>query len=286
MTDADKNIFSAALEYTKDWCGEHQWEVGVAEMALGSAAIAWGIQNGVIEMGHDLVVRATSNFNIGEMAGGAIGGVAGAIGGAILGGIGVAALGTAVGIPTIAIVGGGTLLFGSFGYTVGDLTGKFLNPPVDLGEFLGGASVMAIGLALLIDGARRVVKDQRVIAMGTKLVDGIIYLGNQSAQIVAKTTKEFYRLADKMIPDSLGIPGPVVTTTAATATATVATGAAVGSSLAAGSVTVLGSQTVGAAALSLGLVSAPVWPGIAGGAAGLAVGYGAFRTVRHFTARR
>ena len=68
----------------------------------------------------------------------------------------------------------------------------------------------------------------------------------------------------------------------ATGAAMAAAGTAVGGSLAAGSVTVLGSQAIGSVALSLGVVSAPLWPVIAGGAAGLAIGYGAWKTARHF----
>ena len=51
-----------------------------------------------------------------------------------------------------------------------------------------------------------------------------------------------------------------------------AIGAMVGSNIAASSVTVLGSQTLGAAALSLGLISAPFTPVIVGGAVGLIMG--------------
>ena len=59
--------------------------------------------------------------------------------------------------------------------------------------------------------------------------------------------------------------------------------ASLGGLAATGSVTVLGSHALGAAALSLGLVSAPLWPVIAGGAAGLGLGYAAWSTVRRFT---
>lgn len=58
--------------------------------------------------------------------------------------------------------------------------------------------------------------------------------------------------------------------------------AVIGGHIAAGSVTVLGSHGLGAAALSLGLISAPVWPVIAGGAAGLAVGLAGWKVVKHY----
>ena len=59
-------------------------------------------------------------------------------------------------------------------------------------------------------------------------------------------------------------------------------GTAIGSGIPIGSVTVLGSQGLGAVALSLGLVSAPVWPLIAGGAAGLALGVAVWKGIQHF----
>lgn len=284
MSNDDTNAFNLALGYTKSWCINHQWEIGVAEMALGAAAVAWGIQNGVIEMGQDIVVRATTSSTIGEQAGAALGGTAGVIGGAILGGIGVAAAGTAIGIPAAVVIGGGALIFGSLGYTTGDLMNKFLNPPVDIGEFLGGASVLAVGLALLIDGARRVVSDQRVLRAASKLVKGVIHLSKVTGCILAETYSELTTLSKSIL--SLPENTSDYAGSLATGAALAATGTAVGSSLAAGSVTVMGSQALGSTALALGLVSTPVLPVIAGGVAGLALGYGAWKSARHFILAR
>lgn len=44
-------------------------------------------------------------------------------------------------------------------------------------------------------------------------------------------------------------------------------------------VTVMGSSTLGSAALAMGLVSAPVWPIVAGVGVGLAAGYGLWKFV-------
>lgn len=99
-------------------------------------------------------------------------------------------MGSAIGIPAAVVIGGGALILGSAGYTLGDLTTKFLNPPVDPVEFFGAASVLAVGVALLIDGARRVVSDKRVLEMSSKIKDGVIYLFDLTVDIVAKSIDE------------------------------------------------------------------------------------------------
>lgn len=280
MTLEDQSAFQKALDYTKDWCREHQWEVGAAEMALGAAAITWAVQNGVIDMGRDIVASAFSHGNLGEQIGGALGAGLGGVGGAILGSIGVVGMGSGIGIPAFVVIGGGSLLLGAAGYTVGDLTNKFLNPPVDPGEFFANASVLAVGVALLIDGARRVVSDKRVLALGPKIKDGVIYLSDLTARVVAKSMDELKSIMQSLTKapeDAIDATGSV-----ASGAGVAVAGTAIGGSLGAGSVSVLGSQAIGSVALSLGIVSAPVWPVIAGGVAGLALGYGAWKTVRHF----
>jgi hypothetical protein len=278
LCDQDQASFVKALNYAKEWCSTHQWEVGAAEMALGAAAIAWSLQNGTAEMGRDLVASAFADDMLGAKAGSAVGAGIGVIGSAVLGSVGVTALGGAIGVPAILLMGGGALLLGSFGYTVGDLTQRFLNLQPGAGDFVGGASAFAVGLALLVDGARRVVKDQDVLELASAFKDGAIYLADLSVKVVATTLEElqsFMQSLATLPKDAVDATGSIaVSTTAAAA------GTAIGSTLAAGSVTVLGSSTLGTAALSLGLVSAPLWPVIAGGAAGLAIGYGAWKAVR------
>ena len=60
-------------------------------------------------------------------------------------------------------------------------------------------------------------------------------------------------------------------------------GGVVGSVLAAGSVTALGSSSLGAMALSLGIISAPIWPVVAGAAGGAALGIMAWRKLKRGT---
>jgi hypothetical protein len=125
----------------------------------------------------------------------------------------------------------------------------------------------------MIDGARRIVKDERILKMASKFKDGVIQLAPQTTEIVVKTWDDLQNIVKELSKSPSG---------SVTAGTTAAAGAAIGGSLAAGSVTVLGSHGLGAAALSLGLVSAPVWPIIAGGAAGLAIGVAAWKGVKHY----
>ena len=275
----DRRAFQQAFDYAKDWCKQHQWQIGAAEMALGAAVIAWGVQNGTIEMGKDIVGTAISHSNLSEILGGS-GLVAGGIAGYVLGAIGITGMGGAIGIPVALVIGGGSLVLGSLGYTTSDLITKFLNPPIDVGQFFTNASIMAVGVALLVDGARRIIDDECVLAMASRVKDGIIYLTQLAVQVVASTMSELQELMQELVkkPDS---PVDVVGSVTA-ATAVAAGGAAIGTSLAAGTVTICGSHLLGTAALALGLVSAPVWPVIAAGAAGLGIGYTAWKTAKFF----
>ncbi len=140
-------------------------------------------------------------------------------------------------------------------------------------DMLGGASSLAIGIGLIIDGAQRVIKDERVLELASKFKDGVIQLAPLTTKIVAKTKNELHKIIEELAKTAeAGL----------TAGGTAVTGAVVGSALAAGFVTVLGSHGLGAVALSLGLVSAPVWPILAGGAAGLAIGVAVRKGLKHF----
>lgn len=266
MSDPDKQHFQTLLGYCKEWCERNQWAVGVGEMALGAAVITWGLQTGNIDMGSHVVGSQWSD--IGAGAGAGIGGIAASF----IGSIGITAMGGAIGIPAAVLIGGGSAIFGAFGYSVGDMAQKFFQPPGGFG--FTDASILAIGIALLVDGARRLITDEKVLALVSSLQDGVIKLAKLTAKVIAKTMAELKALIEKLNAEDAAI--------GATTGVTAATGAALGGSLAAGSVTVLGSHGLGAVALSLGLVSAPVWPIIAGGAAGLAVGVAGWKVVKNY----
>lgn len=274
----NKRGFNSAFEHCKRWSAEHQAEVGVAEMALGVAAIAWGLQAGLIHFGTDVVGTELSD---GGLLGGAAGAGVGGIGGTILGSIGVAGAVT-FGIPAVLLASGGSLILGAAGYGIGDVAQKLLTPPPGFGEMLAGASVTAIGIALIIDGARRVVTDERVLKKAAQFKDGVIHISSLTSKVIAKTMDEFQEIIANLSKNQSVQEAALATTTTSTAIA----GTAIGGGLAAGSVTVLGSHGLGAVALSLGLVSAPVWPVVVGGAAGLAVGLAAWKGVKHYANKK
>lgn len=208
-----------------------------------------------------------SQWSEGGMFGATAGAGIGGIASSFIGSIGITAMGTAIGIPAVALMGGGAVIFSAFGYSVGDMAQRFFEPPGGFG--FTDASILAIGIALLVDGARRLITDEKVLALVSSLRDGVIKLAKLATKVIAKTMDELKALIEKLNAQDAAIGAA-------------ATGAALGGSLAAGSVTVLGSHGLGAVALSLGLVSAPVWPIIAGGAAGLAVGVAGWKVVKNY----
>ena len=175
LLEPEKRGFQKALDYCKKWGAEHQAEIGVAEMALGAGIITWGLQSGLIQIGTDVVGSKLADI------GGATGASLGAVGvplaaatilkSIFVGGVsGVAGVTMIPAVPVIALIGGGAAVFGAFGYTAGDLTERAFAP--SFGEYVEAASIVAVGAALMIDGARRIVKDERVLQMASKFKDG------------------------------------------------------------------------------------------------------------------
>ena len=271
---ADRAALERALDRCKKWAAQHQAEVGVAEIALGAAIVSWGVINGQVVLGRDLA--GSQLADISGLTGLGIGAVGSAtlamtlLKGVFVGGVGMVAGVTCV--PAMVIVGGGAAILGSFGYLLGDKVDALLNAPDGFGDLLLEGAIVAVGVALIIDGARRVVSDERVLSSASRFREGVISLVPQASEAVAATWDDLQDL----VKEAAESPSAY-----ATGSATALAGAAIGSSLAAGSVTVLGSSGLGAAALSLGLVSAPMWPIIAGGAAGLTLGVVAWKGIQH-----
>jgi hypothetical protein len=207
-----------------------------------------------------------------SIAGGAGGGLGGGVAGAILGACGVVPFG-GIAIPAWLMVAGGSAIFGAAGYTIGDAVHNFLNPAIDIGQVFAGGSLLAIGIALVIDGARRLITDPKFKQLLCDFRDGVIYLATSTAKIVADSFEALKRL---VIPDG---PADAIGTSVG-GVAGAGAGVAIGGSVAAGTVTVLGSHALGGIALSLGLVSAPLWPVFAFGAGGAALGYGAWKLTK------
>lgn len=275
MREPDKDGFRRAIDYCGEWAKYHQAEVGAVEMALGAGILSWGVMNGHIGIGQEVVASQLAEI------GGSIGATGGGLAAmTILKGLfvgGIVGVQGAVAIPALALIGGSTAIFGALGYAGGDFIEKVLNPPIGIEEFLGGASVLAVGVGLMIDGGRRIIKDERMLDMTSSIKDGVIHFSSQSTAVLAKTKDEFEKLIEEFDES---------TSAKWMALAGAAGGTAAGGILAGSAVTVLGSKALGAAALSLGLVSAPVWPVVAGGAAGLALGVAAWKGIKHFRDKR
>lgn len=270
--EAESGFFSA-MAHVKAWCGQHQWQVGVAEMALGAGMIAAGLQSGAIQMGADVVLSAggtTGLFGAGS------GAALGALSGHLLGNIGVVALGGAFAVPAVALMGGGSLILGLAGYGVGDLIQNYLHAAPNLLDLATSGSLALVGVALMVDGARRVVKDPDVTALWAAFKDNVLAL---QLRTPARVIDSLAGLSSYFESEVLPFLRELATNPkAAAATAALAgLGAAGGSAVAVSSVTLLGSSSLGALGLSLGLVSAPVWPIVAGGGLAVAAAYGAWR---------
>lgn len=281
-SEPEQSGIKKAIDDCIKWGDKHQAEIGVVEMALGAGIIYWGVQSGAIHIGIDLVGSKLSEV---------VGTTAASVGGSLayiaapllksvfVGGVsGVAGVSMLPAIPAIVLAGGAAAVLGAFGYGATDLVAKFIdkfNEPT-LAEYATGAAIITVGVALMIDGARRLIKDERILKFASNFKDGVISLSESSSEIVVKSWEELQNVIFELAKS------PVASASTGGAAAA---GAAIGGTIAASSVTVLGSHTLGAAALSLGLVSAPVWPIIAGGAAGIALGVAAWKGVKYYKSK-
>ncbi len=241
-------------------------EYGLAEMALGAAVLWWGVQHDAIAIGTELVGLAAPGFN--PAAAGAAGGASlGALAGSMIGGIGIAGAFGAIGVPAAILVGGASAVLAAAGYTAGDLIDKFVLD-TDLAEQILPLSASVLGVGLMLHGAYRISQDERLAKHKEALRQGVLGLATVADEVVIATKAALIEAAQDVSQK------PLAGISAASGTGI---GAAVGGSAAAASVTVLGSQTLGGIALSLGLVSAPVWPVAVGVIAGGAAGYGLWK---------
>lgn len=279
LSTADLTGYEKAFQYCNDLAGKHQAEVGVLEAALGAGLLYIGMQSGVLNVGTDLFGSGLKE--VAGMTAAATGGVAGPVvamtflKSIFVGGIsGIAGVTLLPAVPVMVLAGGSAAVLGSFGYTAGGIAEDLLKP--DLIDLISGASILAIGLALIVDGMRRIIKDERVLKALSSFKDGVVTLSEIQGQIIAKSMEEFKKIVAGLTKEDAAKLG--------LSAGTMATGAVLGGSLAAGSVTVLGSHALGSAAIALGVVSAPVWPIIAGGAIGLSLGALAFNQYRKYKA--
>ena len=260
ISQSEESALARLREQIVAWCREHQCEVGAAEMILGAGILCYGVKTGMIEVGKEVLGLRSTPFDHAAAVGATIGAKMLGVAGAMIGSIGVATSGGAIAVPASILAVGGVIVGAAMGYSVGDLVEHFFGPQIGTKEILSQASRLVVGVALLVDGARRILRDQRVRAAGTQIMDRVIHLGRVSGQVIQAG---FEDVGLRLAGTGTGL--------AAGATASGLMGGVATHGLAAGSVALGGSKMLGATALSVGALRVPVWPAVLGAALGVGV---------------
>lgn len=255
--DGEEKVLASLREQVRNWCREHQCEVGVAEMILGAGIICYGVKTGMIEVGREVLGLRSTPFDHAAKIGASIGSGVLGVAAAMVGSIGVATGGGAIAVPGAILTLGGIAVGAALGYSVGDLVDKFFGPQIGTKEILTQASLLVVGVALLVDGARRILKDERVKAAGARIHDRAIQLGKVAGEVVMARLED---VNTRSVLTGAGI--------AAGTAASGLMGGAVMQGMAASTITVAGSKTLSAIGLSLGALSVPAWPIVIGVATG------------------
>lgn len=252
-------------------------------MAVGASLLALGVSTGAIELGNALVATSTPLINSEALMGAVTGLTAGAWVGYLLGAIGVAAGGTAFGIPAAVVIAGASVIFSLAGYAAGDVVHNLITPSLNLGGLVSSGSALAVGTYLLIRGGRRLMRAcSKSPAQQSDLPDtrhGKLHLQPLAAAIIARTKQELAGFTAELTTAPAS-PSEVAVLSGGTVSLG-AVGGVAGGALAAGSVTVMGSPFLGGLMLSMGIVSAPLWPVVAGVVAGGSLGYGLVKAFKH-----
>jgi hypothetical protein len=265
VTEAARN----ALAHAEEFAAAHALEIGLAEIAAGAAVLALAVADGSALLGVHLVATKLPWIGVGT-------GSLATIATSCLGSIGVAAMGTAIGIPAAILTGGAGLLFGLAGVGLGSIGEKVIDPSAI--ELLNPAMRVTLGLFLILDGARRILGDDRFQKMKVAVTETYLEAREITRPVIAQTLEQLQQLKPADMIDAAGA--------STTAAVFAGAGAVAGSTLGVGSVTVLGSSGLGGVAVALGVVSAPLWPAVVGGAALGAAGYAAWFAVRKVAFRK
>ncbi len=258
FSEAEFSLLLELKNYAKEWADQNALAIGLAEMTLGAGLIAWGVQNGFIEMGTQLVAthlmdEKLNGFNMESIVGTAAGAGLGALAGKIIGSIGLAAMGGAIGIPAALVIGGCSAVLALAGYTAGDILHNTLNPPVDLQAFLETGSIMLVGVGLLLLGAKTCLKDETVNTAYTYLKDKTLYLKPLVVKVIANNKDELTAIA---------------------------TGASIGGIVASSTGSVIAAKSTGGLGLILGASSAPVLPVVLGLVGGAGIGFTLYKLAK------
>lgn len=114
--------------------------------------------------------------------------------GYLLGSIGLAACGTAIGIPALVVITGAAAIFALTGYAAGDVAHNLLTQSLNFGPLLASGSALAVGTNLLIKGGRRLMATYgNTTDQASELPDrcqGGFRLRTLATKIIARTKAE------------------------------------------------------------------------------------------------
>ena len=189
LSGEQKAGFQKVLKSVEVFCKRNPCVVGGAEIVTGAGLIALAVKLGAVDMGAHLVGLDAGQFNVESLFGASAGGMTGSAA-SILGSVGVAACGGAIGIPA-ALLGVAGAAVGAFtGYGVGDVVHNLLAHAPSYLSIIGVGSLFVVGLALIIDGCRRILGSETFQKAWSSFKNGTIYLADVTTKVVCKTTTE------------------------------------------------------------------------------------------------
>ena len=198
LSGEEKAGFQKVLKSVEIFCKKNPCVVGGAEIVTGTGLIALAIKLGAVGMSTHLVGLDASQFNVESLLGASAGGMTGSAA-SILGSVGIAASGGAIGIPA-GLLGVAGAAIGAFtGYSIGDVAHNLLAHVPSYLSFIGVGSLLVIGLALIIDGCRRILGSETFQKALSSFKDGIIYLVDVTAKIVCKTANEISEFLSALV---------------------------------------------------------------------------------------
>ena len=189
-----RDTIASLIQKARNWAKQNQCAIGVAEIALGVGLLKYGITQDLISLGTHVVGTA---FDSSMKVGLASSGLA-AMAGTLLGNIGIAALGGAIGIPSVMLAGGAAIVFGCAGYGAATMISKFsplMSKATSLTMGLPGASLVAVAVALIVDGSRRIIGSnvfQTIKSAVSSFFNGVLKLVKLACTIVMKSAEDFF----------------------------------------------------------------------------------------------
>ncbi|MEI6078193.1 MAG: hypothetical protein WCS94_21615 [Verrucomicrobiota bacterium] len=190
LSGEEKAGFQKVLKSVEVFCKRNPCVVGGAEIVTGAGLIALAVKLGAVDMGTHLVGFGGGQFNVESLVGAGAGGSITGSAALILGGIGIAGGGGAIGISAALLGVAGTAIGAFTGYSVGDVAHNLLAHVPSYLSFIGVGSLLVVGVALIIDGCRRILGSETFQKAWSSFKDGIIYLADVTAKIVCKTANE------------------------------------------------------------------------------------------------